>query len=178
MFLVKARGDVLSQVIADEDSAISMKDEKYTEDFMIENYKKYLVKEGEPWDPKTMTLNQFFKAMQMAQIESKGKEKTEPWDQIFGLSEKDEVKFTRNNITKLFNDKQMVEQLLVAMDDPICKNVPEYELCVFFPTVSRPGADGFATKPTLALGMSLDVLRVSKSWACSRPANGTVRNAM
>ena len=93
---------------------------------MIENYKKYLVPEGEAWDPKTMTLNQFFKAMQMAQIESSGKEKTEPWDQVFGLSEKDEVRFTRNKITKLFNDKQMVEQLLVAMDDPICKSVPGY----------------------------------------------------
>ena len=104
----------LESIIADQHSAISMKDEKYTEDFMIENYKKYLVPGGEPWDPKTMTLNQFFKAMQMAQIESSGKEKTEPWDQVFGLSEKDEVKFTRNNITKLFNDKQMVEQLLVC----------------------------------------------------------------
>ena len=102
-----------------------MKDEKYTEDFMVENYKKYLAPEGEPWDPKTMTLNQFFKAMQMAQIDSSRKEKTEPWDQVFGLSEKDEVKFTRNNITKLFNDKQMVEQLLAAMDDPICKSVPK-----------------------------------------------------
>lgn len=98
-----------------------MKDEKYTEDFMIENYKKYLVPEGQPWDPKTMTLNQFFKAMQMAQMESKGKKTTEPWEQVFGLSEKDEVKFTRNKITKLFNDQQMVEQLLIAMDDPICK---------------------------------------------------------
>ena len=66
-------------------------------------------------------LNQFFKAMQMAQMESKGKKTTEPWEQVFGLSEKDEVKFTRNKITKLFNDQQMVEQLLIAMDDPICK---------------------------------------------------------
>ncbi len=155
-----------------------MKDEKYTEDFMIENYKKYLVPEGETWDPKTMTLNQFFKAMQMAQIESNGKEKTEPWDQVFGLAEKDEVKFTRNNITKLFNDEQMVEQLLVAMDDPICKNVPVYMPWIFFPNASRPAADRVATKPTLALGMSLDVLRVSKFWACSRPANGTIRNAI
>ena len=171
-------GYCLESVIADPHSAISMKDEKYTEDFMIENYKKYLVPKGEPWDPKTMTLNQFFKAMQMAQIESNGKEKTEPWDQVFGLSVKDEVKFTRNNITKLFNDEQMVQQLMVAMDDPICKNVLAYVPQIFFQSFSRPGADRFATKPTLALRMFLVVLRVSKFWACSRPVNGTRLNAM
>ena len=170
--------ECLESVIADYHSAISMKDEKYTEDFMIENYKKYLVPEGEPWDPKTMTLNQFFKAMQMAKIESAGKEITEPWDQIFGLSEKDEVKFTRNEITKLFNDEQMVEQLLIAMDDPICKNVPATVPLISFPNASITGTDRLATKPILALGMSLDVLRVSKFWACSRPANGTICNAI
>ena len=148
-----------------------MKDERYTEDFMIENYKKYLIPEGQLWDPKTMTLNQFFKAMQMSQIESSGKKKTELWEQVFGLSEKDEVKFTRNNITKLFNDQQMVEQLLIAMDDPICKNSLGY---------FQMHQDQRLTvaKPTLALGMSLSVSRVSRFWACSRPANGTNCKAM
>lgn len=70
-----------------------------------------------------MTLNHF-KAMQMAQVESNGKKKTEPREQVFGLSEQDEVRFTRNNITKLFNDQQMVEQLLIAIDDPICEILP------------------------------------------------------
>ena len=150
-----------------------MKDEKYTEDFMTENYKKYLVPEGQPWDPKTMTLPQFFKAMQMTQMESNRKKKTEPWEQVFGLSEKDKVKFTRNNITKLFNDQQMVEQLLLQWTTQSVRIA-----LTFFPNASRLGADCRATKPTSALGMSLVVLRVSRFWACSRPANGTICNAM
>ena len=137
-----------------------MKHEKYAGDFMIEEYKKYLVPEGEPWDPRTMTLNQFFKAMQMAQMESSEKEKTDPCDQVFGLSEKDEAEFTRNNITKLFNDKQMVDQLLVAMNDPIRKSVPDYVPWICFPDTLRPNAEHFTTKPTMALRMSLDVLKV------------------
>ena len=101
--------------------AISAKDEKYTEDFMIENYKRILSPD-ETWDPKNMSLDQFFKVSKVLAYESDIKKpKPEPWQQVFGLSQQDEFKFIRNDTTGLFDDQKMVDQLLKAMDDPICE---------------------------------------------------------
>ena len=88
--------------------AISAKDEKYTEDFMIENYKKYLSPD-KSWDPKNMSLDHFFKAMKSSAYESKTEPQPVPWQQVFGLSQQDEVKFTRNETAGLFDDQKMVD---------------------------------------------------------------------
>lgn len=105
--------------------AISAKDEQYTEDYMREAYGAYF---PTGWDPKTMTLPQFYYAMQRSARDAVGKAVVEPWDIEFGLQAEGDMKFPRNEFTRLFDDQKMVTQLVRAMEDPIsnfgAQNVP------------------------------------------------------
>lgn len=56
-----------------------------------------------------MSLDHFFKAMKSSVYESKTEPQPEPWQQVLGLSQQDEVKFTWNETTGLFNDQKMVD---------------------------------------------------------------------
>lgn len=102
--------------------AISAKDEKYTEDFMKESIAKALGQEDN-WDPKDLSLTQFINLMKYTPKDNK-----EPWEVEFGLKDQAELKFSRNPITGLFDDQQLVNQLVASMDDPISNfgpcNVP------------------------------------------------------
>ncbi|KAF7560121.1 hypothetical protein G7046_g4030 [Stylonectria norvegica] len=105
--------------------ALSLKDERYAEDFIRESMGKV----NDPsWDPKEFSMQEFMGMMAYAGRASAGKKKTEPWDQEFGLTQQPDLCFKRNPITGLFDDEQMVKQLTVAMDDPISnfgpRNVP------------------------------------------------------
>ena len=73
-----------------------------------------------------MSLDQFFRAMKSSACESYTESQPEPWQQVFRLSQQDKVKFTRNETTGLFDDQKMVDQLLKAMDDPICERLLVY----------------------------------------------------
>lgn len=142
--------------------AISLKDEKYTEDFMksVLHFR----------DPKNTSLPEFLGTMaavkqKAAEDHKYGKREPEPWEVTFGIPEDDDDKapangagssgntsdsgialngtssnieqqkvtksrnFTRNAITNLFDDSQMLEELTSAMDDPISnfgpRNVPK-----------------------------------------------------
>ncbi|KAG5761937.1 hypothetical protein H9Q72_009966 [Fusarium xylarioides] len=141
--------------------AISLKDEKYTEDFMknVLHFK----------DPSNTSLPEFLGTMdaikkKAAQDHKYGKREPEPWEVTFGIpDDKDKAPsngagssgntsdsgialkgasstvgpekvtkskhFTRNAITNLFDDNQMLEELTSAMDDPISnfgpRNVPK-----------------------------------------------------
>ncbi|KAK4657665.1 hypothetical protein QC762_0030400 [Podospora pseudocomata] len=86
--------------------------------------------------PKNMTLPEFVNLMQKSK-EARGKAQ-EPelpvWEREFGLREDNERNpagkkvFKRNSLTGLFDDQEMVDELLDSMDDPIANfgpnNVP------------------------------------------------------
>ena len=101
--------------------AISMKDERYAEDFMRQTMKS----EQDPtdWNPKKLTMQQFAAGMAQAgrakAAYEKANGKTQPWEQTFGLPKTPELNFQRHPITGLFDDEQMVKQLIKSMDDPI-----------------------------------------------------------
>ena len=99
--------------------AISQKDEKYTEDFMKETMRE---KSLSNQDPENLSLREF--GLLTPKTSQADKEK--PWLQEFGLKNSDTQTFKRNTITGLFDDQQMINQLLTSMDDPIC----EYLLCI------------------------------------------------
>lgn len=125
--------------------AISLKDEEFTEDFMREMRANYLENQAEakfvaqtqkpkdwrPWDqakrqqvaedltkwePKDMSLNEFFDFMRVSRTAPK-----EPWEREFGLRYIEESCFKRNAFTGLFDDGKMIEQLQKDMQDPICR---------------------------------------------------------
>lgn len=110
--------------------AISLKDEAYTEE--------YIRKQLNVPQPSNMSLQEFL--MRMAASKQKAKEDEakvkgapEPCEVTFGipdeLPEDQSQQFKRNPITGLFSDKQMIEALTAAMDDPISnfgpRNVPK-----------------------------------------------------
>lgn len=108
--------------------AISKKDEKYTEDLMkaeIANVSKAADKAGKSAggsnniDLNKITMKQF---MDIKAAMNKT-EQVPPWLVEFGLPKKYSEKehFSRNTITGLFDDTQMVEALRDAMQDPICR---------------------------------------------------------
>jgi hypothetical protein len=110
--------------------AISLKDEAYTEEYM----RKMLGFK----DPSNTPLPVFLQTM--AAIQQQKGEK-EPWEVTFGIPDsprkatavQEEPKkskyFKRNPITNLFDDRQMLDELTSAMDDPISnfgpRNVPK-----------------------------------------------------
>ncbi|KAG9506448.1 hypothetical protein J7337_003431 [Fusarium musae] len=140
--------------------AISLKDEKYTEDFM-KNVLHFR-------DPSNTSLPEFLGTMaavkqKAAEDHKYGKREPEPWEVTFGIPDEDPAPaagagssgntsdsgialngasnnvsaekvtesrhFTRNPITNLFDDSQMLKELTSAMDDPISnfgpRNVPK-----------------------------------------------------
>ncbi|KAK7915329.1 hypothetical protein PG985_013032 [Apiospora marii] len=130
--------------------AISRKDERYTEEFME--------KEMGFKDPKNTSLPGFLGQMAKIKQDGarnleRGKVPPKPWEVTFGISDasappapaenggtpkasidcagatQHSKKFTRNAITNLFDDCQMLEELTSAMDDPISnfgpRNVPK-----------------------------------------------------
>ncbi|RBQ72161.1 hypothetical protein FVER14953_12540 [Fusarium verticillioides] len=140
--------------------AISLKDEKYTEDFM-KNVLHFR-------DPSNTSLPEFLGTMaavkqKAAEDHKYGKREPEPWEVTFGIPDEDPTPaagagssgntsdsgialngasnnasaekvteskhFTRNPITNLFDDNQMLKELTSAMDDPISnfgpRNVPK-----------------------------------------------------
>ncbi|KAF5003805.1 hypothetical protein FDECE_9661 [Fusarium decemcellulare] len=105
--------------------AISLKDEKYAEDFLTEYFHK---ESDKNWDPKELNLPQFMQEMGKARAAEAGQPKPEPWQQEFGLTKNPELAFQRNKITGLFDDQKMINELTKAMDDPISnfgpRNVP------------------------------------------------------
>ena len=103
---------------------------------MLQNYKAIVAPNSQSWDPDTLTLSQFIMVMQAADYASKSKVANEPWEATFGLAEK-KRKFERDPITGLFNDKQMVEHLQAAMEDPICKHIPTLVRCKLSSSVRR-----------------------------------------
>lgn len=103
--------------------AISQKDEQYTEKFITETFEQ--VKPGFHPDPKNLSFEDFG-LLSRAGAKAAAKE---PWHQEFGLRNSATQSFRRNAITGLFDDEQMVKQLLTSMDDPISnfgpRNVPK-----------------------------------------------------
>ncbi len=99
--------------------AITQKDEKYTEDFMIQ--KLGLTQ------PKHVPLPEFIGAM--AKAAGYTKSSPEPCDITFGLEHDDKVNFQRDPVTGLFDDQKMIDALTSAMDDPISnfgpRNIPQ-----------------------------------------------------
>ncbi|KAK3380521.1 putative prostaglandin G/H synthase 2/cyclooxygenase 2, pgh2/cox2 [Lasiosphaeria ovina] len=121
--------------------AISLKDEAYTEEFMqkVMGFR----------DPRNTPLPVFLQTMaaikqKAADDKKKGKEAPELWEVTFGIpdppksaptngaaqEEPNKSKlFKRNSITNLFDDRQMLDALTSAMDDPISnfgpRNVPK-----------------------------------------------------
>ncbi|KAI8668499.1 hypothetical protein NCS55_00876100 [Fusarium keratoplasticum] len=104
--------------------AISLKDEKYAEDFM----QQYFGKDGS-WNAKDLSLKEFMEEMGKARARDAGIPPKEPWEETFGLPLTEELCFKRNKVTGLFNDQQMIDELTKAMDDPISnfgpRNVPK-----------------------------------------------------
>jgi hypothetical protein len=101
--------------------AISLKDEKYTEDFIKQWY--------DIEKPSETTLQQFLAAAAKLGQESQGRTPPEPWQVTFGLPKDNEQRFDRNPITNLFDDQQMIDALVAAMDEPISnfgpRNIPK-----------------------------------------------------
>ncbi|KAI0469662.1 heme peroxidase-domain-containing protein [Xylariaceae sp. FL0804] len=105
--------------------AISLKDEKYAEDFLRKAYQKT---DDKDWNPKDLSMQDFMRLM----AKSSSSSQVQPWEQEFGLTwqpdpEKN-LEFKRNPITGLFDDQQMIDELKRAMDDPISnfgpRNIP------------------------------------------------------
>ncbi|KAI1329875.1 heme peroxidase-domain-containing protein [Xylariaceae sp. FL0255] len=94
--------------------AISLRDEEYTEKFL-----KELIAIKKPswatkhWNPKEMTLKQFTDLTR-----DKGPD-IQPCDQEFGLLLNKDYRFARDKHTRLFNDGDMIKELLRSMDEPI-----------------------------------------------------------
>ena len=106
--------------------AISLKDEKYTEDFI----KEWLHIQ----DPASASLQDFLAATAKGKHKSRGiddkEEKApEPWQVTFGIPGDPSRHYTRNKVTNLFDDGQLVKALTSAMDDPISnfgpRNIPK-----------------------------------------------------
>ncbi len=95
--------------------AISLKDEAYTRRFIE---KRYHVPDAD-----ALSLENFMMAMKIPQV------KVEPWDCVFGIPGEAGNDFQRNPVTGLFNDQDMINALMSAMDDPISnfgpRNVPK-----------------------------------------------------
>ena len=102
--------------------AISKKDETYTEDYMREAYGAYF---PSGWDPKSMTLQEFYYAMQCSARDAVGKAIVEPCDVEFGLQTEGDMKFARNEFTRLFDDQKMVDELVSSMKEPISNFGPQ-----------------------------------------------------
>ncbi|KAJ4309604.1 hypothetical protein N0V84_011417 [Fusarium piperis] len=104
--------------------AISLKDEKYAEDFMQQYFGK-----DSSWNAKDLSLKEFMEEMGKARRRDVDIPPKQPWEETFGLPLTPELCFERNKITGLFNDQQMVDELTKAMDDPISnfgpRNVPK-----------------------------------------------------
>ena len=98
--------------------AISIRDERYTETFLRQTSDILDIKRAPGWDPKNMTLPEWFDFMKKSGYAA-SKTKNEPWEETFGLPMSP---FKRNPITKLFDDQSMVEELVAAMKEPICKS--------------------------------------------------------
>lgn len=100
--------------------AISMKDEKYTEDFMRDVMRIP--------DPANTPLQDFLAKMAAGSKAQAGAKKTEPWEVTFGIPGDKTRHYQRNKITNLFDDEQLVQALTSAMDDPISnfgpRNIP------------------------------------------------------
>ncbi|KAK4695301.1 hypothetical protein P7C71_g2427, partial [Lecanoromycetidae sp. Uapishka_2] len=107
--------------------AIPLADEDYTEKFMIEAANDAGIT---PFEPKNVSLPLF---LQMTKGPPRNdKTSVKPSEQEFGLKKdvkKDlNLSFKRNEITGLFDDQQMANQLRACMDEPISnfgpRNVP------------------------------------------------------
>ena len=66
--------------------------------------------------------------MQRSARDTVGKAVVEPWDIDFGLQKEGDMKFPRNEFTRLFDDQNMVTQPVKVMEEPIsyfgAQNVP------------------------------------------------------
>ena len=109
--------------------AISLRDEKYTENYMREFFDKT---KDPSWDPKALDLEAFLGEMKDARIreaKKNGGKHIEPCNQTFGLEHQKEYSFKRNPITGLFDDQQMIDELTKAQAAPISnfgpRNVPK-----------------------------------------------------
>ncbi|KAK3679554.1 hypothetical protein LTR78_001115 [Recurvomyces mirabilis] len=105
--------------------AISLKDEKYTEDFM----KSWLGLEK----PDSTSLQGFLAAMATMGKDAKAKAEAgelppEPCQVTFGIPGDETRHYERNKITNLFDDQHLINALTSAMDDPISnfgpRNIP------------------------------------------------------
>jgi hypothetical protein len=111
--------------------AISQKDEQYTEKFIKRSFGAAL--QNPDLDPKELSLPDFLKGMAILGQMAPPKE---PWDVEFGIpvldpnAPSDPDHFKRNPITGLFDDQQMIKQLLKDMDDPICEFVSSFSRIV------------------------------------------------
>lgn len=110
--------------------AIPRRDERFTETLMkraVASKSKELPWGSANWDPKTMTVHQFFQVAKATAAESK-----EPWLTEFGLprpstkegmtklsGEDRDWTFSRNVHSGLFDDAQMIKELTAAMDEPL-----------------------------------------------------------
>lgn len=102
--------------------AISLNDEEYT--------KKFMKQELHIENPNELTLEQFIKATsKKKELEKTRDHQEEPWERGFGIPNEPGLNFVRSDITKLFNDQDMINALTKAMDDPISnfgpRNVPK-----------------------------------------------------
>lgn len=99
-----------------------------------------------------MTLPEFVNLMQKSK-EARGKAQ-EPelpvWEREFGLREDNERNlagkkvFKRNSLTGLFDDQEMVDELLDSMDDPIGKfavHVGNQTAMLTIPVIFQPTLD-------------------------------------
>ena len=105
--------------------AISLEDERYTEQYLREYFGKL---DDKTWQPGEMQLPEFLGNMQAAGIRDGAKPARKAWEQEFGLKSEEKLNFTRHPITGLFDDQKMINELTRAMDDPISNfgpnNVP------------------------------------------------------
>jgi heme peroxidase len=117
--------------------AISMRDEDYTLKLIRETYNP----KGQipNFDPKEYLMSLFLTKREQSAKATNREPTPEPWELEFGLGLKDKSKglkakkpercFERDPITNLFNDQDMVNELLAVMDDPISnfgpRNVPQ-----------------------------------------------------
>ena len=168
--------------------AISMKDEKFTEDFMKQMYIDYLEnrdKASNPkeyqewddskrrsvaqkpevanWDPKQLSLNDFMKLMQG----SRSDKVEEPWEREFGLKDVDEFRFQRNSFTGLFDDEKMISHLMKSMDDPICKLLPpEFDVLTNMSFIANFGPRNI---PKALKNVELMGIRQARKWYVCSP---------
>lgn len=109
--------------------AISQRDEDFTEKFMKQSMGPAFAGDGNTWDPKTLTVQQF-----MAVARATASRHAEPWETEFGLPRVDDpiarakltqddidLTFERNKHSGLFDDEKMIKELKNAMDAPIGK---------------------------------------------------------